>query len=327
MTVIKTIKERLHRRFDNWLDRRVPPSRQVTLDQRRIFIFPSRPGLWFGAVLLVMLIAAINYQNNMAFALVFLLSSVFIVAILHTYANLSGLTITAVRATPAYAGDLVEFELLISRCGRRDYYDITLSWGVGATETVTLKDIGSQTVKLHLPVHKRGLFTPGRLLIETFYPLGLLRAWTWIAPDLQALVYPRPIAGKKIQFSAASDDDYGDVTPIAGSDDFCDFRNYHPGDSLKHVLWKSYAKGQALQTKQYQSYAQQRLWLEWSQFVGDIEHRLSQLCYWVLKLDKENDDYGLRLPGIEIKPASGERHKAEVLKALALFSISSGQTP
>ena len=89
------IRAQFRTRFRQWVNRRIPPAREVTLDQRRIFIFPSRVGFFFGCCLLVMLIAAINFQNNLSYGLTFLLATLFIVATLHTYANLSGLTIRA----------------------------------------------------------------------------------------------------------------------------------------------------------------------------------------------------------------------------------------
>ena len=48
------------------------------------------------------------------------------------------------------------------------------------------------------------------------------------------------------------------------------------------------------------------------------EHKLSRLCAWVVNADKQNVDYGLRLPGLEIKPGRGEAHKKRCLEALAL---------
>ncbi len=63
------IRNRFRRRFREWVNRRIPPARSVTLDQKRIFIFPSTTGLFFALCLLVMLITAINYQNNMSYSL------------------------------------------------------------------------------------------------------------------------------------------------------------------------------------------------------------------------------------------------------------------
>ena len=114
-TLQQGFRARLRQRWGSWLDRRIPPARSITLTQKRIFIFPSRVGLFFGIALLLMLLTAINYQNSMSFALTFLLATLFVVAILHTYANLSGLTIRAVSATAGFPGERSEFELSLRR--------------------------------------------------------------------------------------------------------------------------------------------------------------------------------------------------------------------
>ena len=66
------------------------------------------------------------------------------------------------------------------------------------------------------------------------------------------------------------------------------------------------------------------VWLEW-EFFPDMgtEARLSRLCYWILKLDATDNEYGLRLPGIEIAPNRGPEHREELLKSLALFGVDS----
>ena len=43
------------------------------------------------------------------------------------------------------------------------------------------------------------------------------------------------------------------------------------------------------------------------------------VCAWVLLADKQGLQYGLRLPGLEIPPASGPAHKKNCLQALALM--------
>jgi uncharacterized protein (DUF58 family) len=323
--MLSAIKNFINQQFNRWLDRRIPPIKSITLDQRRIFIFPSKAGGAFMLLLLTMLVAAINYQNNMAFALVFLLVSVFIVSILHTFANLSGLTIATIKTDPIFAGDNAGFELSVSRQGDKEYFDINLSMPGSEVRSVTLTEKSQQLIDLHLVMNHRGLYKPERLLIETFYPVGLLRSWTWLAMDTEVLVYPRPLKCALEGISVAGGDDDGEVIPIVGSDDFYQFQQYQPGDSLKHVFWKIYAKGQALQTKQFASFREQRLWLDWQQFTGGEEDRLSKLCYWVLQLENNNDEYGLRLPSLEIAPGHGLQHQAQVLKALALYRCDVNQ--
>lgn len=317
---LKEARLRQRARFNAWVNKRIPPAREVTLDQKRIFIFPSRTGFFFLLVLLLMLVASINYQNNMGFALTFLLANVFVVAVLHTYANLSGLTLRAVRASPVFAGQHSEFEILVSRPHTRSHYGLAFRWD-GESVSVNLVENGSEEVKLYLLTKKRGYFNPGRLSLQSYYPLGLIRTWTWIDLDIQALVYPRPLQGPA-PAGDSSDSPDGDTVPVAGSDDFYGLKDYQWGDSLKHVYWKSVAKGQPLQSKQYHAYSDRSVWLDWEHYPGmPIEYRLSYMCHWLLHFDAEGEEYGMRMPGFQAEPGSGEEHRAQLLRQLALFGL------
>ena len=317
-------RERARQRWQRWINRRIPPSRQVTLDQRRIFIFPTRIGFFFLFTLLVMLIAAINYQNNMSFALTFLLANLFVVGVLHTFANLSGLTVHAVRARPVFAGQQSEFEIRVTHSNRRQYFGLRFQWAGEDEVTVNLE--GEEVhVKLYLHTEQRGWHNPGRLRLDTVYPLGLLRAWTWLDLDIHALVYPRPLASGPLP-GISTDRPDGSAEPVAGTDDFYGLRDYQRGDSLRHVFWKSVAKGQPLQSKQYVAYADRSVWLDWSLFEGlPPEQRLSHLCYWVLEFDRRNEEYGLRLPGVVVEPDYGENHRLKTLRHLALWGVPGGE--
>jgi uncharacterized protein (DUF58 family) len=315
----QTIRSRLRRRFQEWVNRRIPPARSVTLDQKRIFIFPSRVGFFFGLTLVLMLLLSINYQNNMGYAVTFLLATLFVIAVLHTYANLSGLTIHALRARPAFPGQQSEFDVMLERGKRRDHFALHLQWPDSTEGLVNLLDDDAVQVKLYQAVGERGWYSPGRLLLESTYPLGLLRCWTWIDLDLYAMVYPRPLASPELP-GLATDKPDGASVPVPGSDDFYGFRDYRQGDSMRQIHWKGLAKGQAVQSKQYAAYADRSVWLDWEMFPGlGTEQRLSHLCYWVLEFEQRNEEYGLRIPGVVIEPGVGEKQREDVLKALAMY--------
>jgi uncharacterized protein (DUF58 family) len=88
-------------------------------------------------------------------------------------------------------------------------------------------------------------------------------------------------------------------------------------------MWKKAAKaddqGNGLVVRDTQQAQRHELWLDFAQ-AGSLgtEARLSRLCAWVLQADKLGLSYGLRLPGRQIKPDSGEAHKRQCLEALAL---------
>ena len=320
---VQRYRQRAEERWKRWINRRIPPAKTVVLDQRRVFIFPSRTGLVFLVLLTLMLIAAINYQNNMSFALTFLLANLFVVAILHTFFNLAGLKIQAVRATPVFSGQNAEFMILLSGATGRAYHSLHLQWPESEWETESVPAAGECHVSLFIPTSHRGWHHPGRMKIETFYPLGLIRAWTWVDLDIHELVYPRPLPSGPLP-GVATDRPDGSAVPVLGNDDFYGLRDYQNRDSLRDVYWNSLAKGQPLQSKQYTAYADRSVWLDWQMFDSfPPEQRLSHLCYWVLEFDRNNEEYGLRLPGVSIPPDFGDGHKQAVLRQLALYGLES----
>ncbi|MFV8816650.1 DUF58 domain-containing protein [Haliea sp. E17] len=311
---------RFQARFARWLEQRLPPSRSVTLNQRRVFILPTATGVFFGACLLVMLLAAINFQSNLSYGLTFLLATVFIVATVHTCSNLTGLTLQGVHARPAFPGQQTEFEILAESASGREHVGLAFHWPGSSEVQASLVGQQRQRLHLHLPVgQRRGWYRPGRLVVESRYPLGLLRCWSQLDLDLAALVYPRPLPSPPPEGVSTADPE-GSSLPQPGNDDFYGFRNYQQGDPLRRVYWKGLARGRTLQVTQYVTHTDRSAWLDWDMFPGaGIEQRLSHLCYWVLELERSGEEYGLRIPGISIAPGHGDAHRDRVLRALALY--------
>ncbi len=313
----------LQRSFWRWIRRRLPPTREVTLDRFRLLVIPSAAGFGYLLVSLLIWLLGTNYDNNLALSLAYLMTSMFVVAIIHTFNNLSGITVTGISAHAAFAGEPVEFQVLLSRRPSKRHENIQLAFRrAGREVTVTTVDLIENSefrAKLFVPSTRRGWLHPGRLLVETYYPLGLIRVWTWLDLDLKALVYPAPaVAGSPALMGAQQGE--GHQPQEAGTEDFAGLRDYQPGHSLRHVAWKHYARGQGLYLKDFADYLAPSRWVDWDCLPGlPTEERLSRLCYWVMTLAKTHDEYGLRLPGVEITPASGLEHKHQCLRALALF--------
>jgi uncharacterized protein (DUF58 family) len=326
------LAERFRQRFGRWLQRRIPPARSVTLDQRRIFIFPSRVGFFFFACLLVMLLAGINYQNNSAYGLTFLLATLFVVAILHSYANLSGLTVRALHAGEGFPGQQLGFELELLCTNRRGHHGLQLDWrhtGGAAKRPRPLLSVaprGRVQCTLYAPATGRGWFRPGRLRIDTVYPLGLLRCWTWIDLDQRALVYPAPLQSAATASGGAGGDSGSSAQ--AGEDEFAGLRPYRPGDRAPQIHWKSLARGQPLHSKTYADPALDPRWLDWDDYPGlGVERRLSSLCHECLRLYRSGQPFGLRLPGQSIALGAGEAQRDRVLRALALYGLDGPDRP
>jgi len=311
----------LKNRFQNWLFQLGgPQSGVIVLVQRRVFILPSRQGVIFAAVLLLMLTGSINYTLSLGFVLTFLLAGVGISAMLHTFRNLANLRITAVHPAAVFAGDTARFTLCIENPDDTPRHSIGLTRDKKDAEFADVP--ARQTVLLGIgaPARRRGLLRPGRLILYSRYPLGLYHAWAYVELDMPCLVYPRPdppgLPLPPLEKSAGQGGESGQ-----GHEDFLGFRQYHPGDSPRHVAWKAAARDRELLTKQFTGRVNSQLWLSWEILPAsmDVEQRLSRLARWVLDAQSRGLSFGLRLPGTTLPVASGEAHRARCLEALALF--------
>jgi uncharacterized protein (DUF58 family) len=157
-------------------------------------------------------------------------------------------------------------------------------------------------------------------MLETRFPLGLFRAWSYVEPDSVCIVYPRP--ERSALPPASPQASAGAARALAqGNDDFSGLRGYQRSDSPRHVAWKVFARSENLLTKQFSGDAAAERWLEWDQLPAslDAEARLSRLAGWVLAAERSGARYGLRLPGHDIAPSRGDIHCAACLQTLALF--------
>jgi uncharacterized protein (DUF58 family) len=312
-------------RFANWLYGFTPPERGVViLRHRRVYIVPTRMGWMYGATLVVLLLGSINYALSLGFALTFLLAGLGLAGMVHTARNLARTAVSTGRAEPVYAGESAQFHLLLDGRVAFDRPSILVRHVASGAQLVV--DVPGQSlaeVVLAVPATKRGRLPLGRVMLETRYPLGLFRAWSYVEPDASCLVYPHP---ERTPLPPASADARGGTARARsiGSDDFSALRGYQPSDSPRHVAWKAVARTEKMLTKQFSGESAGELWLDWRLLPDelDLEQRLSRLTGWVIAAEESGAPYGLRMPGIDIAPSRGEAHRAACLQALALFRMA-----
>jgi uncharacterized protein (DUF58 family) len=315
----------LARRF---LARRKPQTTPVTLRFGRIFLLPTRAGLVFAGLLLVMLLGAVNYGNSLGFAFTFLLGSLALVSLLHTYRNLAGLQVSAGRAQGVFPGDAAQFPVHLRDLRGHTRYALALEHADAPPRHVDLRPNGTAELAVPVAATRRGLLRPGRVLVSTRFPLGLVRAWSWLELGTSCPVYPTPAPPGPTPEAHGSAGRTGILRE--GDEDFAGLRGYAPGDSPRQIAWKALAREQGLLTKQFAAPAGELLWLDWDALPGlPTEERLSRLCRAVLDAHGDGKAYGLRLPGRSVRPATGEAHLAASLEALALFGCDTpaGSTP
>ena len=241
-------------RIADWISgRHGPEAGDVVLDRRRVYILPTAPGLAFGVVTLILLVGSINYALQLGYLLTFLVASMAVVGMHSTHANLAQIVLRSVSVESVYAGDVATFQINVTNPTTVDRFALRFSFSPPAerfrffsrrvhdTErpvvTVELPARGLRTVSVPLPAPLRGRLPAPRMTIETRYPFGLWRAWSYLTPALVATIYPAPEPdAPPLPLTGAGG---GDSVGVASSgDDFAGVRPYQPGDAYKMIAWK-----------------------------------------------------------------------------------------
>jgi len=318
--IAQRLNDTFGRKAQDWARRRqgIDPH-SGCLTSRRIYILPTRAGVIYAAVVFTMLIGSMNYNNNMGFALTFLLVGIGITSIYHCHRNIADVYLHFAGSQPAFAGEFVRFNFVIEN--QSTFPRTQLRFGHDGCQEIsgTLPPGERQQVSLRVKTTRRGRLTLPRLLLSTRYPLGLFRAWTWINMDIDEVIYPQPVP-----FAPMSMVNHDGTTTAgrrsAGDDDFSGLRTYRVGDPPKRIAWKVLARtGETLVTE-YHGGAHDLVWIDWQDFpVRDLEERLSLLTRRVLDAETSGEAWGLRIPGRTIAPDRGTVHRHRCLQALALY--------
>lgn len=319
MRPIQSIQHKIYQsaRVQRWLQGRLPPLQQVVLNQKRIFIFLSAEGALYSVLLLIVFIAGINYANNLVLGFCFFLGSILVVTIHHTYAHLSGLKIESIDALDSEVGASAQYRVKIAPTGRRPHRQIRLEWADQTQQIDTLAE--AQVLTFGLPTPQRGRFMPPRLKISTIYPLGILRAWSYLYFELPVWVSPQPIACELVEQGAhAATDDEQSLERMTGQDEFEGLNTFVAGESMARISWAHLARGQGLLSKHFSDPRGQQQLLDYQRMpLVSHELRLSYLAYWVKQFSAQQVAFGLRLPQAELPVGTGEQHLRAALRLLA----------
>jgi uncharacterized protein (DUF58 family) len=313
-------------RIGDWIfPPRGPEAGPVVLGQRRVYILPTSAGLMFAVTLVLLLIGSINYNLSLGYILTFLLASIGVVSLLHTWRNLARVALRPAKARPVFAGDFARFHIVVENPGAHQRLSLAIRLAGQSPVYFDVAPRDAHDAEAGMPTARRGLLRPGRFRIFTAYPVGLFYAWANVELELHCLVYARPEPGYVPLPPAQAASGQGGASG-AGDEDFAGLRNYHPGDSPRRIAWKAFARSDVFLTKQFSGNAASELWLNLADIPEalGLEARLSRLTRWVIEAETAGQRFGLRLPGVEFEPEFGASHRDRCLQAIALFKPARG---
>lgn len=316
------LRERLRQQFRRWAQRVSGPEPQpIVLPQRRVYVLPTSAGLGVVLVLIVMLVSAINYNLALGYAFTFLIAGTGVAHILATWRNLVGLSLSFQAEGECFAGNTATFRLMLGSANRHTRHAIQIRAEDGsALLNVDTSDANSRYSHIEIPAPRRGRMWPGRLTIETVYPLGWVRAWSYVQPDASLLVYPLPRGELPIPFAGSSQAGQSPRARQFADEEFAGLREYRNSDSPSRIAWRRAARDGSLLVKQFEAQDSEDWLLSWAQLPSlDTEARLSQLTQWLLAARASNARVTLEIPGARLGPDHTDAHYQACLERLALF--------
>ena len=320
------MRTRLRGRMARWIRKRQgPDSLPLTLARRRLYILPTRAGVGFGLLLLLMLVAGLNYANSIALFLTFLLTGFTLVSMHQCHRNLLGVQLVGATAQPTFARRDGTLNLVFENSATTARFQIAAGVGDAPTTRADLPANGLGRIDLPVAAPARGIVQIDRLHLITTHPFGLFRAWTWVHAPIEMLVYPRPNGALPMPT------DFGQKSGVrslihSGSDEWLGLRPFRDGDSPRQVDWKAYARDAPLLVKEYSAAGAELRMFDFAT-LGNlaVEAQLEQLARWIVDAESNGERYGLRLPSHYIKPDRGPQHRHQCLSALAMFGLEDVQ--
>jgi uncharacterized protein (DUF58 family) len=294
-------------------------SRQ-TVPYRKTYILPTPFGLAFALMLAALFLGAMNYNNNMAFLLAFLLAGTALLSMSRVHGNLVGLVIHPEPPAPVFAGENLPLVIHLENPSSLPRLGLVLRTSHLAEpgRAVDLPAHSSLTLTLSVPTRMRGWFAPPSLRLESRRPFGLFVAWIRLPPLPPTVIYPVP-ANPALPLPPPSTGSGSRRPDQADVEDFQGLRRYRPGDTLRHIHWPAYARGGGLLTKRFEAPPTETRILNWLETPGRLEERLSHLTRWIIELEAACCPYGLVLPNLNEPPQCNPDHHQRCLTALALY--------
>lgn len=162
------------------------------------------------------------------------------------------------------AGTEVVGTIVVENAGTRSALpgrlDIPVGSGLVDVNVPFLRPGAVMTETLSVPAYRRGIIPVGPATSVRGDPLGILRrARTW-AERNELFVHPHTVAVPSTSAGFIRDLEGRPSTDIVDSDiSFHAIREYAPGDSQRHIHWKSTAKTGQLMVRQYEETRRSKL--------------------------------------------------------------------
>lgn len=287
----------LKQQVSQWIAKRFQVDSVKTLLQKDVLVFIYKQGFLYLVLILITFIAGINYGNNLILGFCFLLSAILCISFYLTFKQLHDLKIEIVMPEVGQVHQPSIIKLMLKQHDKTVRY---LRIQSSQQEQMIYVNQVQQTIELPVLPQQRGLYEFGVIKVYSTYPLGLVRAWTYLYPKQKIWIAPKAHDWRK---------EHKNQPTMAHDslDEFKELRAFREGDSYQNVAWKQVARGQGFFIKMFEAQANhQHLEIDYQQIPAlGHEEKLSFMMGLVEQCEQLGDDYALILPHARLECGQG----------------------
>lgn len=303
------MQSRFKQQIRQWIAKRFQVDRSKTLLQKDILVFIHTHGFLYLALILITFIAGINYGNNLILGFCFLLSAILCISFYLTFKQLHALHIEVVNIEVGQVGQVLTLKLFLKQKSNVARY-LQIQWH--DQEQIFYLDQAQQSLELGFFPQQRGEYAFDAIKIYSTYPLGLVRAWTYLNLKQKVWIAPKAYDWQKEHKNQPSHTN-------DSLDEFRELRTFQQGDSYQNVAWKQVARGQGFFIKMFEAQANhQHLEIDYQQIPAQShEEKLSFMMGLIEQCEQFGDDYALILPHARMESGQGSSQLIQAKRLLA----------
>lgn len=270
--------------------------------------------------LLVMVLTAATYGNNLVYLLTFILFSIFLISMVQTHLNLKHLSLQFVSGGDVVEGEDVPLVISVVNGKNRAVQDLKVSCAKNSVNSAQIRFVEEHSqsqANMRFKPLTCGVKRVPRVKLSTRFPLGLFYAWMYWEFREGLYVYPKPLGKSHPPDQHSVEDGEREGQKGGVGTDFREHKLFQKGDSFRHVDWKAFARLRPLMTKKFEGDPKEILSLDWEMTSGaDVKNRLEQLSLWIRDARANNKAFSLKLPDYQLPLGVGSQHAKLALRAL-----------
>ena len=285
----------------------------LSVNWRGVFVLPTRHGYMVAFAILGVFAIGVRIQNNMLLLMAIALFVIFMFSLIWSATNLDALSFKVLGKPQVLAGQSFQIPLMPNSRSRLN--DVWVRAVGGSEQRPAVLASSENQISIGFSPTLRGLQTLPPLMVETRFPFGVARAWTYISGGKIA-VAPKPdFAGCRSYFQLGHHTHAAELAGEYGADGL---DSWQPGTPLNRISWKHFAASDKLLQKSGEEGGANTLFFSYQQ-VAHLGHEaaLSVLCAGVLQAVSLRQNFHLELPNQTFKDLTPAQI-SQALDALAL---------